>query len=61
MTPTEVEKLLGDSSKAHKELNWKPKITLEEMIKEMLDFDLEESKKEKILTSKGYKVFSPKE
>ena len=42
-------------------MNSKPKITLEEMIQEMLDYDLEESKKEKILTSKGYKVFSPKE
>ena len=37
--PTEVEELLGDASKAKKMLGWKPKITLEEMIKEMINYD----------------------
>ena len=34
--PTEVEELLGDSSKAEKKLGWKPKITLEQLISEMV-------------------------
>ena len=34
--PTEVNELLGDSSKARKELGWEPKISLEEMISEMI-------------------------
>ena len=37
--PTEVEELLGDASKAKNLLGWKPKITLEEMIKEMIQND----------------------
>ena len=34
--PTEVEELLGDSTKAEKKLGWKPKITLEQLISEMV-------------------------
>ena len=37
--PTEVESLLGDSSKAARQLNWKPKITFDELVKEMIMFD----------------------
>ena len=44
--PTEVNQLLGDSTKAHKKLNWKPKIGLEELIEEMLEVDKEEALKE---------------
>ena len=38
--PTEVEELLGDASKARRELNWEPKITLEKMVSEMVREDL---------------------
>ena len=38
--PTEVEQLLGDSSKAKLILDWEPKISLEEMIQEMVESDL---------------------
>ena len=34
--PTEVEELLGDASKAKKELGWTPKITFNELVKEMV-------------------------
>tara|TARA_Y100001978_G_C23672689_1_gene424707 strand:- start:593 stop:1702 length:1110 start_codon:yes stop_codon:yes gene_type:complete len=51
--PTEVEQLLGDSSKAFKKLGWEPTISLEEMIKEMINKDKEEAKKEAILIKKG--------
>ena len=44
--PTEVNQLLGDSTKAYKKLNWKPKISLEELIEEMLEIDKEEALKE---------------
>ena len=44
--PTEVEQLLGDSSKAEKLLGWKPKITLEEMINEMIINDREIAQRE---------------
>ena len=44
--PTEVDLLLGDSSKAKNILGWEPKIGLEELIHDMLDNDLELAKKE---------------
>jgi GDPmannose 4,6-dehydratase len=34
--PTEVEELLGDASKAKRELGWTPKITFNELVKEMV-------------------------
>ena len=40
--PTEVPALLGDNSKILKTLNWKPKISYKQMIKEMLINDLRE-------------------
>jgi len=43
--PTEVETLLGDASKAKKKLNWSPKITFEQLVKEMVDSDLKLAKK----------------
>ena len=40
--PTEVEHYVnvGDTSKTEKLLNWKPSITFEELVREMLDSDL---------------------
>ena len=38
--PTEVETLLGDPSKAKKDLGWVPEITLDEMVQEMVAHDL---------------------
>ena len=38
--PAEVDTLLGDSMKALNKLNWKPKISLEELIKEMIESDM---------------------
>ena len=38
--PTEVESLLGDPSKATKKLGWKPKISFEQLVKEMVESDL---------------------
>jgi len=38
--PTEVESLLGDSSKAKKILGWQPKISFEALVKEMVEEDL---------------------
>jgi len=38
--PLEVDALLGDSRKAQKELNWKPKIKIKELVKEMVYIEL---------------------
>ncbi|MDD4062426.1 MAG: GDP-mannose 4,6-dehydratase [Candidatus Pacebacteria bacterium] len=52
--PSEVESLLGDSSKAREELGWSPKISFEELVKEMVQSDLEEAKKELHLKDGGF-------
>lgn len=39
--PTEVDILLGDASKARNKFGWKPTITFEELVKDMMDSDLE--------------------
>ena len=59
--PTEVNILLGDSNKAKEELGWEPKFTLEELISEMINHDLNEAKKELILKSKGFNLTNPLE
>ncbi|ODN42654.1 GDP-mannose 4,6-dehydratase [Piscirickettsia litoralis] len=54
--PTEVETLLCDPSKAHEKLGWQPRITFEELVKEMVQADFEEAKKNALLKDKGFKV-----
>ena len=41
MRPAEVHELRGDASKAMKVLGWKPKTTFEELVREMLEHDLD--------------------
>jgi len=47
--PNEVEHLLGDSTKARKELNWSPKTSFGELVKLMIDHDLVLAEQEKVL------------
>lgn len=44
--PTEVERLLGDPSKARQRLGWRHKISFDELVREMVGSDLEEMKRE---------------
>ncbi len=46
LRPAEVETLLGDISQAKKKLGWRPKITFEALVKEMIDEDLKIAKNE---------------
>jgi GDPmannose 4,6-dehydratase len=52
--PAEVDTLLGDPSKAKNDLGWEPKISLDQMISEMVKNDLNEAKKEKYLIDNGF-------
>jgi GDPmannose 4,6-dehydratase len=54
--PAEVETLLGDPSKAKKELGWVPEITVAQMCAEMVASDLAEAKRHALLRSHGYQV-----
>ena len=51
--PNEVKYLLGDSSKARKELSWKPKTTFDELVEMMVKSDLKLAESEKVLMEKG--------
>jgi GDPmannose 4,6-dehydratase len=46
---TEVDALCGDASKIRKELGWEPKYDFDALVDEMISFDMEEAKKEKLL------------
>jgi GDPmannose 4,6-dehydratase len=52
--PTEVDLLLGDPTKAMKQLGWEPKYNVNELCKEMVIADIELFSKEKLLKSAGY-------
>jgi len=54
LRPTEVDLLLGDSSKALKQLNWKPKVHFEELVRMMVEADLELAARERTLRDAGH-------
>ncbi len=55
--PTEVVSLLGDATKARKRLGWQPKITFEEMVREMVQEDMELAKRDQLCKKAGYKIY----
>tara|TARA_B100000886_G_C20421728_1_gene491923 strand:+ start:1621 stop:2754 length:1134 start_codon:yes stop_codon:yes gene_type:complete len=56
--PTEVDKLLGDPSKALNKLGWESRTSLEDLVNEMIKFDKEEALKEALLRNNGFKINS---
>jgi GDPmannose 4,6-dehydratase len=40
--PTEVDLLIGDASKAKQKLGWEPKVTFDELVRIMVDADMED-------------------
>lgn len=55
--PTEVETLLGDATKAHAKLGWQPRISFEDMVKEMVHNDLVLAAKDHVIRQAGFRVF----
>ncbi|MEA2115535.1 MAG: GDP-mannose 4,6-dehydratase [Thermodesulfobacteriota bacterium] len=56
--PTEVETLLGDSTRARTELGWKPLITFNELVTEMMQSDLEEARRDELCKQAGFEVMN---
>ncbi len=56
--PTEVEALLGDSSKARDKLGWAPKTTFEELVAEMVREDLKSAERDELIKRQGYKAMN---
>jgi GDPmannose 4,6-dehydratase len=55
--PTEVETLLGDPTKSKTKLGWEPKVTVEELVREMVAADYEDAKRDALVKAAGYKTF----
>lgn len=55
--PTEVDMLLGDSTKAREKMGWRPECDLERLVKDMMDADLESTRRDEILRKSGHKIF----
>jgi GDPmannose 4,6-dehydratase len=56
--PTEVDLLIGDASKAKKNMGWEPKHTLEQLVKEMMAHDVKLFQKDKYLLDGGHDVMN---
>jgi GDPmannose 4,6-dehydratase len=56
--PTEVELLIGDASKAHTKLGWKPEYKLQELVNEMMQSDLKLMRKDSYLKDGGYEILN---
>jgi GDPmannose 4,6-dehydratase len=54
--PTEVATLLGDPKKAKEKLGWEPKISIEELIQEMMENDLNIAKRDALVKEHGFKA-----
>lgn len=54
--PTEVDLLIGDPSKAKRNLGWTPKHTLQDLVRDMVSSDLKLFQRDKILVSNGMDV-----
>tara|TARA_Y100000389_G_scaffold184164_1_gene202351 strand:+ start:7084 stop:8112 length:1029 start_codon:yes stop_codon:yes gene_type:complete len=51
--PNEVHHLLGDASKAKNKLGWEPSTSFDELVKKMVESDIELAKREKVLIDNG--------
>ena len=56
LRPAEVDYLLGDPSKAMKQLDWKPKVGFDELVGMMVENDLDLARQEKVLRDAGHNV-----
>jgi len=56
--PAEVETLLGDPTQARQKLGWEPRTTFEELVREMVESDLESAKRDDMIQQAGFKTFN---
>lgn len=56
LRPTEVDHLLGDSSKIKQKLGWRPKVSFDQLVRLMVDHDLDLARQEQTLEQAGHKV-----
>ncbi len=59
--PTEVDLLIGDPTKANTQLGWKPKHSLADLVRDMMDSDLKLMQKQQFLEEGGYDILAQHE
>jgi GDPmannose 4,6-dehydratase len=59
--PTEVESLLGDASKARRQLGWKSETSFETLVQEMVEADLAIARRDALVAREGYRVYQNRE
>lgn len=59
--PTEVETLLGDPSKAHRELGWSPRISFDQLVEEMVDADYKAAQRDALVRDHGFDAYNVRE
>jgi GDPmannose 4,6-dehydratase len=59
--PTEVETLLGDASKAKKQLGWEPRTSFDELVREMVEADLNAAQRDALVVRHGYEAYNVRE
>ena len=57
--PTEVDFLLGDATKAREKLGWRPRVAFKELVRRMVDHDLELARRERTLVDAGHHIALP--
>ncbi len=59
--PTEVDTLLGNPAKARKQLGWKPRVTFDELVAEMVREDLKTAERDELCRREGYVTYAHNE
>ncbi|MGH8658406.1 MAG: GDP-mannose 4,6-dehydratase [Gammaproteobacteria bacterium] len=55
--PTEVDTLIGDATKAREKLGWRPRVSFETMVREMVDCDLVQAQRDLLCKNEGFKTY----
>jgi GDPmannose 4,6-dehydratase len=59
--PTEVETLLGDPGKAHRELGWAPRTSFDQLVNEMVSADLKSAQRDALVRQHGFDAYNVRE
>jgi GDPmannose 4,6-dehydratase len=59
--PTEVDALLGDASKAHAKLGWRPEVSFAELVREMVAADLAAARRDAEVARHGFRTYRYRE
>ena len=56
-----METLLGDASKARRELGWQPRTSFDELVREMVEADLQSAERDALVRKHGFAAYNVRE